>query len=404
MSGKEIGMKENTFYEIRKNSFKEKLILPFYGGLSIANIANSVLKNFGGESGVQLNEPLRGLFENRDFIVLLLIDALGFNLISSIMDKTELPAFNKLKEKGMFAALTSVFPSTTAVALPSITSGLTPSEHGLLGYRFYSKKYGYLINSLFGKPANTERCKIKIDINWYMPKETVAEKLSDLHVNSYVVTRIDYLNSHFEKAIYRGFKEVPYLTMSDLFAHVSELLSEEPPVYINAYWWGIDGLSHRYGPYSKEVLNEVILLDKMIDGILRILPKNSLFIAISDHGQINSPFGRTVDLSSYREIADKIMLPVSDLRAPYVYTRGNVNKELFKTLGNISVLTNREAFELNLFGKGREFTDRVGDFVFLIEDDKNYAYLSPQEEINLIGKHGGLSEDEMLVPFFAYSV
>ena len=397
-------MREKILQEIKGNSFENGLIRPNYNGLSVMNIANSVKRNFGISSGIPLKYEPNGFFERKDFIVMILIDALGYNLISSLMNKVELNGFNKLSEKGAFFPVTSVFPSTTAVALPSISTGVTPSEHGLIGYRFYSKEYGYLINSLFGKPANTEHCKIKIDINWYMPCKTVAEELAYQNVSSYIITRADFLNSHFEKGVYRGFKEVPYLTMSDMFAHITDTLKNaKAPAYINAYWWAVDGLSHRYGPNSSEVINEVILLDKMIENLLEQMPENSLLIVTADHGQITSPPEKTVDLSRNGDISRSLILPVSDLRAPYLYVRGNVEKRIFEKLDDVTVLTNDEAFDLGLFGNSKKFKDRVGDFVLLIRDDKNYAYLSPEEEIKLIGKHGGLTENEMLVPLFLYS-
>ena len=43
-------------------------------------------------------------------------------------------------------AITTVAPSTTATALTSITTGLAPSEHGVLGYRIYL--HGDVLNVL----------------------------------------------------------------------------------------------------------------------------------------------------------------------------------------------------------------------------------------------------------------
>ncbi len=395
-------MFEEILKEITENS-ESGLIKPHYSGYSIANISNTVLKHFGINAENSLKISCDYFFENADFVVLFLIDALGLNLIKKAMSVLKLNAFEKLASEGFFAPLTSVFPSTTAVALPSISTGLTPSEHGLLGYRFYSKEYGFVINSLFGKPANTDKCKIEIDTNWYMPVKTSFEKLRENGVKSFVVTKIDYINSHFERAVYRGAEEVPYLTSSDMFALIEKLLkNSKPPVFINAYWWAIDALSHRYGPFSEEVFNEIIELDAMLSVFLEKMPKNTLLVLTADHGQIYSPPEKNVSLSEYPEIADFLLLPVSDLRAPYIYVRNSPDKSVFSGLQNVEVLTNKEAFGRGYFGMSEKFSGRVGDFVLIIKDDASYSYLSPGEEISLKGKHGGLSPDEMLVPLFMY--
>ncbi len=395
-------MFENVMEEIFKNS-PDGLVKPFYNGYSISNIANTILQHFG----VDAKNPLKGdfdyFFDGVNSVVLFVIDALGLNLIKKAMSNLKLDAFEKLLNEGLFVPLTSVFPSTTAVALPSISTGLTPSEHGLLGYRFYSNEYGFLINSLFGKPANTHRCSIQIDVNWYMPVKTSFEKVRENGIKSFIVTKADYIHSHFEQAVYRGAEEVPYLTSSDLFVNVERLLRDSTsPIYISAYWWAIDALSHRYGPFSDEVFKEIIELNAMLSIFIDSLKSDTLFILTADHGQINSPGDKNISLADYPELKNFLMLPVSDLRAPYLYVRGNPDKKIFSKLQNIEVLTNKEAFEMGYFGNSMKYSGRVGDFVIIIKDDKSYSYLSPDEEVLLKGKHGGLSADEMLVPLFMY--
>ncbi len=396
-------MYKETLEEILKKSSFGDLIKPYYEGYSIINITNSMLQHFGAKHGTALMLDVDSMFEGADKIVFLLVDALGLNLINKAMSDLHLDAFSEISANGLFVPLTSVFPSTTAVALPSISTGLTPSEHGLLGYRFYSKEYGFLINSLFGKVANTEKCGIKIDINWYMPVKTSFERLFEVGVESYIVTKIDYIRSHFEKAVYRGAKEVPYLTSSDMFARIAEILkSAQKPTFISAYWWAVDALSHRYGPESEAVMNEISEVELMVSLLMSKMDANTLLIVTADHGQIYSPADKSVDLHDYEKISDSLMLPVSDLRAPYLYVKGMPGKEIFSALDGVEVLTKEEAFRAGYFGSSKKFLNRVGDFVFIIKDEKNYSYLSPQEEINLLGKHGGLSKDEMLVPLFMY--
>ena len=398
----------NTIDAIKKSSKLNGLITPHYENYSIVNTVSFILKNFGI---TPLHNPVPQLtqfFPHKEKVVLLLIDALGFKLLNDTMKEYKLNAFEKLRENGILMPITSVFPSTTAVALPSLSTALTPGEHGLLGYRFFSKEYGFLLNSLFGKPANTNHCKLHIDINWYLPENTIGEILAKEGIKSYIITNANYLNSHFEKALYRGFNEVPYLTSSDMFSHIVNLIKEnDSPKFIFAYWWAIDALSHRYGPHSRPVINEIIELNAMIHQLIEGIDSNTLLLITADHGQIFSPPEENVDIANIPEISRHLFTPLSDLRAPYLYSKtSDTLQSALEKLSNVINLTKEQAIELGLFGNNQikeEFKNRIGDFVLIVKDNKNYSYLSPPEEINLIGKHGGLSEEEMLVPLFAYT-
>ena len=398
----------NTIKAIKTNSKLNGLITPHYGNYSIVNAASFVLQNFSITPVHNPVSELTQIFPHKEKIVFLLIDALGFKLLDNMMTKYKLNGFEKLKENGVLMPITSVFPSTTAVALPSLSTALTPSEHGLLGYRFFSKEYGFLLNSLFGKPANVNYCKLHIDINWYLPKNTIGEMLAKEGIKSYIVTNINYLNSHFEKAVYRGFNEIPYLTSSDMFSHITNLVKENnSPEFIFAYWWAIDALSHRYGPNSQPVINEIIELNTMISHLIENIDSDTLLLITADHGQIFSPPEENIDIASFPEISKDLFTPLSDLRAPYIYSKASGTlQNALNSFSNVLSLTKEQAIELGLFGNNQikeEFKSRIGDFVLIIKDNKNYSYLSPPEEINLIGKHGGLSEEEMIVPLFAYT-
>ena len=62
-------------------------------------------------------------------IVLLLLDGLGWNQFQS--HAALMPTLSQFG--GSY--ITTVAPSTTATALTSLVTGLSPGEHGILGYR-----------------------------------------------------------------------------------------------------------------------------------------------------------------------------------------------------------------------------------------------------------------------------
>ena len=73
------------------------------------------------------------------------------------MQSGRVPGFQVLAERGRFAPLTSVFPSTTAAALSSFHTGLPPAGHGIAGYRMYMPDRGYVANMIRLSPEADER-------------------------------------------------------------------------------------------------------------------------------------------------------------------------------------------------------------------------------------------------------
>jgi hypothetical protein len=94
---------------------------------------------------------------------------------------------------------------------------------------------------------------------------------------------------------------------------------------------------------------------------------------------------------------------VGEARAAYLYCRnGEVDaaREYIETRlgGQFIVLDSRDALDAGLFGNGKpasELKHRVGDLIALARGN---FYWEEREEVKMRGRHGGLAEEEMLVP------
>ena len=85
-------------------------------------------------------------------------------------------------------AITTVVPSTTATALTSITTGLQPGEHGIVGYRFPVK--GEILNTLrWTTPSGDARNRI--------PPHRTQPVPAFLGGNVPVVTKAEFASSGF---------------------------------------------------------------------------------------------------------------------------------------------------------------------------------------------------------------
>jgi len=391
----------DTREEIVKNSKIEGLITPKYDGLSISNIGSFILDNFNVQNQLTKLKIVKSLnLDRKRKVVLLLIDALGFKLLNFAKRKTHLEAFEEIEKNGILSILTSVFPSTTSTALPSIYTGSAPSEHGVLGYRFYAKEFGDIINPLFEKLSVDRNSRIRYDANWLIPNKTIFEYLNDANIPNYSLLKNEYLSSTFDRAVYMGSKEIGYITLSDLLFHIEEQLKLDA-VFINAYWWSVDALSHHYGPYSSAVINEIKMLDLFLKELIKVIDKDTLLIITADHGQIESIPNTVLDLSKMKA-SKNILLPITDVRAPYLYTNGKLDKKEFESFKNLLIMEKDEVFKKGLFGEEEKFKDRIGDLVILIKDGSTISYISDPNEVSLVGKHGNLTEEEMFVPLMLY--
>lgn len=99
---------------------------------SLLSLASSVLKHFGAESS-HASYPYVDDLIAKDYmnVVVMLFDGLG----TKILDK-HLPEDSFLR-KHFVESFSSVFPPTTTAATVSIESGLSPAEHGWLGWSLY---------------------------------------------------------------------------------------------------------------------------------------------------------------------------------------------------------------------------------------------------------------------------
>ena len=67
-----------------------------------------------------------------------------------------------------------------------------------------------------------------------------------------------------------------------------------------------------------------------------------------------------------------------------------------------TILTRQDALAAGLFGSGSHhpgLRDRIGDLIVLFHKD-TYLWWNSKEDF-MLGRHGGLHRDEMLVPFLA---
>ena len=98
--------------------------LPDYAGACITNIVPALL-----DGTIEAPSWIPSAALEADQVVLLVLDGLGWDQLQARRHLA--PTLAALAG----GPITSVSPTTTATALTSIATGLTPGEHGVVGYR-----------------------------------------------------------------------------------------------------------------------------------------------------------------------------------------------------------------------------------------------------------------------------
>ncbi len=329
---------------------------------SVYNIPHSVLSAFGAKSAA----PLTGLTPSRDRLVLILIDALGANLVRRVLGR----------EAGWWQELTSVFPSTTSAAVTTVFTGLSPKEHGVLEWYMRYECTGTIIKTIpFEEMEQKESLIPRCDPATLFGHETIFQKLSKNEIKSSAYIKKEYLHSPYSQFMTAGAKRVGYSGEEDL----PSLLRKESADFIYIYIDTLDVVQHRFGPMHKKTEETLRKIWKIASQIRNTVHDAEIWI-IADHGQT--------------EVKKKDILSVPDgcpvggsPRDMFVYC-----PEIIEGYGSLS----KSEF-LELLGPGQpaeSLHERVPHHIIMPPEHTGVWF----RDFIVTGLHGGMSEDEMLVP------
>lgn len=401
-------------------------VAPRYDGYGIASIAPTLLRAFGLDTPYPAFDPAvlpPALLDGAQRIVCLIVDAFGYQQVLAELERQPDLFLGQLVEHGArgasFAPLTSVFPSTTVNALTTMNTATLPAEHAILGYTLYLQELGAVSEMIrFGPYAGPwQYADAGVDPRAFLTVQPIYGRLRDeAGVASYMVNFAGYESTALTRMHSTGARYVPYLTFSDLVVQIRQLL-EQPGagrMLISAYYGVLDGICHVYGADTPEQAAEVAAIDTILRRELfdRLRQPGTLFILLADHGQINCTPERTIDLLDHPALLRGLVAaPTGEGRARYLHVRHGhkdaVRSYLTAQFGAIStVLDSEEALALGLFGPVAPSDlarDRIGD-VLLLPHDNWYFHHYPTQRLKhlpTIGRHGGLTPEEMLAPLLA---
>jgi predicted AlkP superfamily pyrophosphatase or phosphodiesterase len=171
----------------------------------------------------------------------------------------------------------------------------------------------------------------------------------------------------------------------------------------------LDKLAHDYGPTTEQADAEFRSIDRLLaDEFLAFLPpedrEGTLLLITADHGQIHIPTDHIVTAREHPELSRHLTVPVvGESRAAFLYPRpgraGAIRRYLSEAFpGWFVTLESAKALEAGLLGQPiyDESRARLGELLILPTGQHALQHSKPP--FSLIGRHGGLTQEEMLVP------
>lgn len=322
-------------------------------------------------------------------VVVLLLDGLGWEQLVS--RATVAPTLSGLAG----GPILTVAPSTTATALTSISTGLPPGEHGIIGYRM--NMAGSVLNVLrWSTPGRDARVTCP-------PLQTQVHGAFLGHRPA-IVTRAEFQQSGFTLAHLDGARFNGYRVTSTLVAEVTRLLRENEP-FVYAYYDGVDKVAHEYG-LGVHYDAELRFVDDMVAELSAALPDGAALVVTSDHGQVDVG-ANTIELPP--EVLRHVELQSGEGRFRWLHARPGHAADLLETASELYrevgwVVGVDSVLDEHWFGP--VVTDaaraRLGDVALLAREPM--AWLAPDDSgpFELVSRHGSLTSTEMLVPLLAY--
>lgn len=372
---------------------------PKTGGVSLADVMESCLGALSGEANrLALAAPSGPVTS----ALVVLVDGLGADALAARSGHARTLA----AAIGPLSVIESGFPTTTAAAIGSLTTGLTPGQHGLVGYTVLDPEHDRIVNQLSGYDD-------KLDPLTWQNQPTIFERALARGIPPFTVGPARYRDSGFSRAVLRGGQYVSAASISERMHMAVESLRSAGGGLAYVYVPELDQAGHAHGWQSGEWTRALETTDAAIAEAQRSLRGSEGMLVTADHGMLDVPARAHVLFDENPELVDGVRFVAGEPRCLQLHFEHDLSpagrERLVDTWRSSEsdrswVATREEAVAANWFGKVRsEIEPRIGDL--LIAARKSVAYYdtrSGSSGRSMIGQHGSWSPAELRVPLLRY--
>ncbi len=331
--------------------------------------------------------------------VVVLVDGLGSQNLASASAHARFLGRHSTSE----TSLTTVFPSTTAAALASLTTGTTPGQHGMTGYKVRNPESGDVVNLLTGLGVFPEPSA-------WITRQPLYSRAQENGITPTVVAHPRFADTPLTKVIHAGAVQLSSKTLDERVQAVLSTLKQPGKHLVILYISELDELAHNKGVNSPEWAASLESVDGALKTLSEQLPTDAGMIVTADHGVLDIPASKHflygTDLEHMEHISEVGGEPrclqlyfseeatVNDRAAALTVWRRDWSELAW-------VLSKDEVLESGLYGVvDTAVLSRLGDIFVLAK--KDVAFYDERDHLlkgrNMIGQHGGVSAIELSIP------
>ncbi|MDH5402048.1 MAG: alkaline phosphatase family protein [Candidatus Heimdallarchaeota archaeon] len=320
--------------------------------------------------------------------------------------------WDNITNQGMVGS--TMFPSMTSTVMTSISYGMNPSDHGLVGYNIYNEKLDTIWNSLNLKYLKDDKATFVLD-EYQISDFVSGDPLIDIITapenqitGTFLAPNMPY-NPNLIDLINPNLQSIQYTDYADAGKQLLSQLDQDGRQLIAIYLGDADIAGHGYGPDSAYYKGAVQGIERLVSTVTQH-PKfkdgSTIGALTADHGQVqvNHEVSQWMDWETWRSIRNEGVTLSTSGRVLHAYCepraldKGRMKlEELANSRGY--VIDKKDAISMS--GGNDTFEMRYGDFMMIMED----GYLADIPEIvplgdpmHLHGQHGSLTPKELFVP------
>lgn len=334
--------------------------------------------------------------------VVVLVDGLGASALRQRAGHARFLTSRFFKK----ATLVSGFPTTTAAALTSLTTGASPGQHGLVGYSALIPASQRVANQLTGWAPDMEP-------SLWQRRSTVFEHATAAGIDATAVGPRRYESSGFTHAVLRGAEYLAADSISDRFEAARSVLDRDSRSISYVYVPELDMTAHAHGWQSDRWTHLLEELDSAMQSFVRTVRADEGVLLTADHGVIDVPETSHVLFGGDEHMAG-VMHVAGDPRCLQLHLDPTLSAEARQAVldawresegERAWVLTRHEAIEAGWFGAVDDaVVPRIGDII--VAAAKNIVYYDARKPHDpsrrMVGQHGSWNSDELMVPLLRF--
>jgi len=418
-------LNQRSIQTVDASHFSKYFVKPLYDSYCFSNIPGTIKQLLGVDNNQSL--PKDTLTKPRvKKVVFLFIDSFGWEFWEK--HSQNYPFLKRFLTDGVVSKLTSQFPSTTSAHVTTIHTGTPVGQSGIYEWYYYEPKVDAIIAPLlYSFAGDKQRDTLKaaeIKPQDIFPTKSFYKDLRMAGIQSYVVQFQDYTPSTYSDVVFEGATSViPYRDLAHgLITLGSAVKKTQSPSYFFFYYSNIDSSGHVEGPNSSVHQAEIHVLFTALENLFyeQIKTEKDLTILLSaDHGMAPvSPQDtyyldkESPEITKYlkKSRKNRLLVPAGSCRDMFLHVDDeqltSVKSLLEKKLRDrAEIYLTQTLLDQGFFGTkvSQELLGRLGNLTILpYKREAVWWYENGLFEQKFYGHHGGLTAEEMEIPFLCF--